>query len=93
MKLTAQILLLFFISFLITPIIISVVEENADISIFYSFSEEEKAEKEIKAIFNSDFVNVSNNLSQLNSSLIHFENLSKHDKIFTKIFIPPPELV
>lgn len=82
-----------FITFLATPTIVSVIKKSADMSVFYSFSEEEKAQKEIKAIFNSDLENVPNNLSQLNSSLIRSENLSKHDKIASKIFIPPPEQV
>ena len=93
MKITAQILLFVFITFLATPTIVSVIKKSADMSVFYSFSEEEKAQKEIKAIFNSDLENVPNNLSQLNSSLIRSENLSKHDKIASKIFIPPPEQV
>ena len=49
MKVTAQILLFVFISFLITPNAVSAIQKNADISVFYSFSEEEKAQKEIKA--------------------------------------------
>jgi hypothetical protein len=93
MKLTAQILLFFFIAFLITPTIVSVIEKNADISVFYSFSEEEKAQKEIKAIFNNEFSTAPDNTYQLNHSLILSENLSKHDKIFSKIFIPPPEQI
>jgi hypothetical protein len=93
MKITAQILLFVFITFLVTPTIVSVIKKSADISVFYSFSEEEHSHKEIKAVFNSNLVNLPNNLSQLNSSLIHFENLSKHDKIASTIFIPPPEQV
>jgi hypothetical protein len=89
----AQILLFVFITFLVTPTVISVIEKSADISVFYSFSEEEKAHKEIKAVFNFDVVTAPANLSQLDFSLIHSENLSKHDKISSKIFIPPPEQV
>ena len=93
MKITAQILLFVFITFLITPTIVSVIKKSADMSVFYSFSEEEKADKEIKAVFNSYIVITPVNLSQLVSGLIHSENLSKHDKISSKIFIPPPEQV
>jgi hypothetical protein len=93
MKITAQILLFVFITFLITPTIVSVIKKSADISVFYSFSEEEKTHKEIKAVFNSDVVIAPVNLSQLDSDLIQSENLSKHDKISSKIFIPPPEQV
>ena len=93
MKLAAQILLFVFITFLATPTIVSVIKKGTDTSIFYSFSEEEKAHKEVKAVFNFNVVNTPVNFSNLNSGLIHSENLSKHDKIASKIFIPPPEQV
>ncbi len=93
MKIMAKILLFVFITFLVTPTVVSVIEKSADMSVFYSFSEEEKAHKEIKAVFNFDYSNTPLNLSQLNSGIIHSENLSKHDKIASKIFIPPPEQV
>lgn len=93
MKIVAQILLFVFITFLVTPTVVSVIEKSADMSVFYSFSEEEKAQKEIKAVFNFDYSNTPLNLSKLNSRIIHSENLSKHDKITSKIFIPPPEQV
>jgi hypothetical protein len=93
MKLMAQIALFVFITFLVTPTIVSVIEKSADMSVFYSFSEEEKAHKEIKAVFNFDAAIVPVYLSQLDSGIIHSENLSKHDKISSKIFIPPPEQV
>ncbi|MFE3866577.1 hypothetical protein ACFX5E_00650 [Flavobacterium sp. LS2P90] len=93
MKITAQILLFVFISFLLTPTIVSLLEEDNDSSIFYSFSEEEKAHKEIKAVFISHIsFEVVRELSY-DSSLILSENLSKHDKIASTIFIPPPEQV
>ena len=93
MKIAAQILLFVFITFLVTPTVISVIEKSADISVFYNFSEEEKAHKEIKAIFNFEYANTPLQLSKFNSSLIHSENLSRHDKIASKIFIPPPDQV
>lgn len=93
MKIIAQLLLFVFVSFLITPAVICVIEKDADVSAFYSFSEEEKTQKEIKAIINFDVTSTSIDLSQLNSKLIFTENLSKHDKISSKIFIPPPEQV
>jgi hypothetical protein len=93
MKMMAKLLLFVFITFLATPTIVSVIKKGADTSVFYSFSEEEKAHKEIKAIFYFDIVNAPVLLSSLNSGLIHSENLSKHDKIASKIFIPPPEQV
>jgi hypothetical protein len=94
MKIMAQLLLIIFITFLVKPTIVSVIKKSADTSLFYSFSEEEKSHKEVKAIFNFDIErDPIILLSVLNSKLILSENLSKHDKIASKIFIPPPEQV
>lgn len=96
MKNTARILLFFLIAFLVTPTIVSVIKKGSNVSVFHNCSEEEQMQKEIndiKAIFNSDTAFVPSYFSELNSSLIHSENLSKHDKISSKIFIPPPEQV
>jgi hypothetical protein len=90
MKIVAQVLLFVFIAFLLTPTIVSVIEKDADTSIFFSSCEEEHSMKNIKAIF--DF-NPSFELFHFlnnNSSLILSENLSKHDAITAAIFIPPP---
>lgn len=93
MKRAAQILLFVFIIFLITPTVVSVIQKNADISVFYSFSEEEKAQKEIKAVIYCDVVSATLIHTDFNSGIIYSENLSKHNKISSKIFIPPPKQV
>ena len=61
----------------------------------YKAAQEKKnaINKEIKAIFNFEYANTPLQLSKFNSSLIHSENLSRHDKITSKIFIPPPDQV
>lgn len=93
MKIIASLLLFVFVSFLITPAVISVMERDADMSAFYNFSEEEKTQKEIKAIISFEVTSSSDDLSQLDCGSIFSECLSKHDKISSKIFIPPPEQV
>ncbi len=93
MKIIASLLLFIFVSFLVTPAVISVIEKDVDMSAFYSFSEEEKTHKEFKAIINLEAACAVVDLSQLDCRLIFSENLSKHDKISSKIFIPPPEQV
>jgi hypothetical protein len=93
MKIIAQLLLFLFVSFLITPTIVRLIEKDADISTFYSFSEDEKVQKEIIAIVNIDLISTSPDLSQLNNKLIFSENLSKLYTISAKIFIPPPKHV
>ncbi|HAH56112.1 MAG TPA: hypothetical protein DCM02_12730 [Flavobacterium sp.] len=93
MKMIAQLLLFVFVSFLITPAVISAMERNADMSSFYGFTEEEKAQKEIQAIISVEFASTPVDLSQLNSLSFFSKSVSKHDTIFSKIFIPPPKQV
>ncbi|MFZ4107195.1 hypothetical protein [Flavobacterium sp.] len=95
MNIITRFLLIFFISFLATPTIIAVVKKSTDISIFYSFNEEElhKDFKEIKADLSNkcDFLHV--NYSVVTSSKIISENLSRHDNVSEEIFSPPPKTV
>lgn len=97
-KITAQLLLLFFLSFLITPTVVCVIEKSTDISLNYEFSEEEnqKENKELKEL-KSDFT-LKNQLEFIAfkfnySKNIISENVSKHNPISEEIFIPPPELI
>ncbi len=77
------------------PTIVTLIEKNTDTSIFYSFSEEElqKDLKEIKANIKDEPHIVIFDLNSKLKTKIIFENLSKHDNVFTSIFSPPPELV
>lgn len=95
MRFVARILLVLFVAFLSTPTIVKLIEKNTDLSVFYSFSEEEihKDYKEIKANLNQEFEFTFVNLSNITSSKIISENLSKHDNVFEEIFSPPPELI
>lgn len=95
MKSVAPILLFFFIAFLSTPTIVSLIENDTDSSMFYSFSDEEvnKNFKEIKAELKQNFdypIFVAK--PSLNSKIIS-ENLSRHDTVLEKIFSPPPEII
>jgi len=91
MKIAVKLLLIVFLTFLMTPTIVCVLEKSTDVSAFYSLSEEELAHKEIKAAFYFETSHEIINLARLTSSLILSENLSKHDKIASTILIPPPE--
>lgn len=95
MKLATSILLLLFVTFLSTPTIITLIEKNTDVSIFYSFSEEEinKELKEIKADLrhNKEFVFVD--LSIFTTSKIISQNNIIHDSVIEEIFSPPPEFI
>ena len=81
-----------FVLFLATPTIVSVVKKSSDTSIFFSMAEEEQPHQEIKAELKYCSVNIFH-FEKLVSSLIVYENLSKHDNVSSTIFIPPPELV
>ena len=93
MKMISKIFLIIFITFLATPTIVTVIEKSADISVFYTVSEEEHAHKEIKTFFYLD--NFSDVIlpAEISSSIILSENLSKHGNITSSIFIPPPNEV
>ena len=93
MKLIARLFLFLFITFLATPTIVTLVEKSCDTSIFFSLSEEEHAQKEIKIFAHYDEIQAEFLIGKYNrSSLILSENLSKHDKITASIFSPPPDL-
>jgi hypothetical protein len=93
MKMISKILLLLFLTFLVTPTIVTVIEKSSDISIFYSVSEEENAHKEIKVLFCSESPSETVTTEELSSNVILSENLSKHDNITASIFLPPPNKV
>ncbi len=95
MKIFSSLLLLFFISFLSAPTIVTLIEKNTDISVFYIFSEEDmhKDLKEIKANIKEEADFAIYYWYPCKKSKIIFENLSKHDNVFATIFSPPPEFV
>jgi hypothetical protein len=92
MKLISKFILLVFVIFLTTPTIVAVIEKNSDISMFYSFAEEEN-HKEIKAELKLNFDYPFIEIVKHQKSKIIFENLTLHDNIAEKIFILPPDLV
>ncbi len=95
MKLIARFILFVFVAFLTTPTIVTLIEKNTDISMFYSFAEEEnnKDLKEIKADLRLNFDYSIVKIVEYQNSTIISENLTRHDNIAEEIFIPPPELV
>lgn len=94
MKFLVNIVLALFLSFLSAPTIISLIENDTDMSIVYSLTEEEiqKEIKEIKAQPQCEFqISVFTPLKK--STLIRSENLQRHDNVFEEIFSPPPEFI
>lgn len=100
MKLAVKLVLIMFLTFIVTPTVVSLIEEDANTSMVYSMSEEEhhnhngcKELKEIKADFNSiDFL-VFSKYTAKSSSLILSKHSLKYDSDSSSIFSPPPELV
>ena len=92
MKFAVKIVIFIFFIFLSTPTIVSLIERNSDISIFYGSAELEDMQKEVKLEFKFDTFSFAFFKQPKMSSLILSENLSKHDNISTSIFIPPPDL-
>jgi hypothetical protein len=95
MKVIARLFLFLFVAFLLTPTVVTLIEKQCDVSMFYKFSEEEHSHsKEVKVFaytfaLSHDFLI----LKVSKSSLILSENLSKHDNVSSKIFSPPPDFI
>lgn len=91
MKLIARFFLILFIAFLSTPAIVKMIEKSTDTSVFFSVSEEEQLKKEVKKLVYFVAISTVFELKEtIKKHLIIFENLSKCDNIFKKIFSPPP---
>ncbi|RRO16828.1 hypothetical protein [Flavobacteriaceae bacterium 14752] len=73
-KIYATYLLFLFIAFLATPTVVKILDKNADVSIVYTFAEEEKSETSVSSFL--DFV--------VNSQ--DFEALSEHETHDALIF-------
>ena len=92
MKLLVNILLLIFLSFLATPTIVSLMQDDADVSVAYNLNEEEvhKELQEIKAGPNEfTFLFLMKELKT--KSQINTGYLLRHKLVFGDIFLPPPE--
>lgn len=94
MKFLVKIVLFLFISFLAAPTIISVMEDDADISMVYSLNEEEihKEVKEIKAGPQKEF-ELPLVITEKKSKVINSKYLLRYNNAFGDIFSPPPESI
>ncbi|MEW5675704.1 hypothetical protein ABGT15_05280 [Flavobacterium enshiense] len=94
MKFLTNIVLLLFFAFLATPTVVGILESDTDVSVVYTFSEEE-IHKEVKEIpmHIGDILQICSVPSSDEISLITTENEQKHDNVSEEIFSPPPELV
>ncbi len=94
MKLKAVALVVIFISFIVTPTILTSLYEDIDISMAYTVTEEEENHKSFSEVF-EDFTSEKNEIIIIpfnsNKERIIWNFLSKHDNISSEIFSPPPE--
>jgi hypothetical protein len=76
------------------PTVVSVVQEEVDCSIVYSFTEEEiqKEVKEVKAGLQEDYTLHFFTVSK-EPIIIKSANLEKHDNVSGEICSPPPEFI
>lgn len=94
MKFIVNIVLVLFLSFLAAPTVVSMFQDDADMSMVYSLTEEEiqKEIKEVKAHHHFEFEYTFYGIAK-QSAEIKSENLQRHDNVFEEIFSPPPEMV
>ncbi|MEL1242935.1 hypothetical protein AAEO56_01565 [Flavobacterium sp. DGU11] len=94
MKILVNIVLFLFISFLAAPTIVSLIEDDADMSVVYSLTEEEiqKDIKEVKGAPYTEF-QVSFFKESKETLLIQSANLQKHNNVAGEICSPPPEFI
>ena len=96
MRILTILMLFFFTTFLVVPTCVSIINHDADVSVFYDM-EEDSSEKEIS------IEEVKMALEILSINFIPFYNIKKNKvsiyqdvlilNNFTSIFSPPPELI
>lgn len=93
MKIIVKLLIVFFLTFLSAPTIVSLIEKKGDISYYYDNSESEDFQKELKTEFIFEpFTFIVFN-PQKTTIKIFSDKISKHDTISKKIVIPPPDII
>lgn len=96
MKFAVKIVLLMFLTFIVTPTVVSLIKEEVDTSMVYSMSEEEHHNhscKELKAgLVMPDYI-VFSNYTASSSSLIISQHSLKYNNAASAIFSPPPEQI
>ena len=93
MNTIAKLLIVFFLTFLSAPTIVSLVEKKVAISFFYDNSETEDFQKDLKTEFILEPFSFIVFNPQKKSFKILSDNLSTHDNISKKIVIPPPDTI
>ena len=95
-KIYAIYLLILFIAFLATPTVVKMLDKNADVSIVFSFTEEEKSETSVNTsvdfVLNShDLIDHGNSEKKENSIIDNYNFVVITH--YTTIASPPPDAV
>lgn len=95
MKFLCKIFILFFLVFLATPTIVSLVNKDADISFFYNVEEDEKTIslneiKSIPSIYSIPLVLDFEGFQKVKFGIL---NDTKLTSIALNIFLPPPKMI
>ena len=94
MKIIVDIVLFLFLSFLAAPTIVSLLQDDADVSMVYSLTEEE-IQKEIKEVKAAPYteLRLAFFAPAKKNSLITSMNHEEQDNVSREIHSPPPEIV
>ena len=94
MKIIVNIVLFLFLSFLAAPTVVSLLQDEADMSMVYSLTEEEiqKEIKEVKAAPSTE-LRLSLFAPAKKTPVIKTANHDDHDNVSREIHSPPPNLV
>ncbi len=93
MRIIVKLFILFFLTFLSTPTILSIVEKKEAISMSYDNFESNEYQKELNINFIFSSLTFPLFIIKKKSITILSENLNKHDSISKKIVIPPPDTI
>lgn len=92
MKMKVYIMVFLYATFLLTPLIVRLIENSNDTSTFFNLSEEElDSEKEIIGVF-LESIKETFILNPSNRCKMYYNILSKLEPISFTVPIPPPEL-
>jgi hypothetical protein len=94
MRITVSVVLFLFLSFIAMPTIMGCFNDDSDMSLVFSMSEEEESHKNIsikEALKSTKLVISFQFIPKKNKNLI-FKNQVQYDSILDEIFSPPPEI-
>lgn len=93
MKLIINIVLFLFITFLSTPTVVGMIDDDVDISCFYNLAEEEETNptiQEVKVLPTSQYTFLNFFTFETLKFNVNLNQLLSYDNLAHKIFSPPP---